>query len=42
MESGCSRNRKAGPTHAGPASPGERREEIKSKIIFAVIMPQKI
>jgi hypothetical protein len=36
----CSRNRKAGLTHASPASPGERREEIKSIIIFAVFMPK--
>jgi hypothetical protein len=39
-KSACPRNRKAGPTYVSPASPGERREEIKSNIIVAVFMPQ--
>jgi hypothetical protein len=41
MELRCSRNRKAGPTYAGPASPGERREEIKSILVYAAFMPKQ-
>jgi len=37
----CPRNRKAGLTNVSPASPGERREEIKSIISFADSMPRK-
>jgi hypothetical protein len=34
------RNRKAGLTDVSPASPGERREEIKSIIFIAEFMPK--